>query len=87
MVSFNRTMKQMIEMFQRPKCLCKKWPKCFRYKKQVWSLISILNLCTISPFCSCLVSSFSQIAESEPFTHMVCYWVWWLTHTVHDVLV
>jgi len=29
MASFNTTLRQMIEMFQWPKCLSKKWPKCF----------------------------------------------------------
>jgi len=33
MAGFNTAVRQMIEMFQWPKCLCKKWPKYFNEKK------------------------------------------------------
>jgi len=36
MADFNRTVRQMTEMFQGPKCLSYKWPKCFREKKSFW---------------------------------------------------
>jgi len=32
--SFNRTVRQMIEMSQWPKCLSKKWPKCLSDKNR-----------------------------------------------------
>jgi len=35
MADFNRTVRQMTEMFQGPKCLSYKWPKCFREKKKL----------------------------------------------------
>jgi len=32
-MSFDTNVRQMTEMFQRPKCLNKKWRKCFSEKK------------------------------------------------------
>jgi len=34
MVSFNKSVSKMTEMFQWPKCFSKKWTKCFSEKKQ-----------------------------------------------------
>jgi len=40
MVSFDTTVRQMTEMFQCPKCLSKKWPKCFSEKKQAYTMLT-----------------------------------------------
>jgi len=36
MAAFNTAVKQMTEMLQCPKCLSKKWPKCFSEKNSIW---------------------------------------------------
>jgi len=49
--SFNLSVRQMTEMFQRPKCLSKKWPKCLSEKNRTIVLrnkqttIGMTNIC------------------------------------------
>jgi len=48
----------MTEMFQWPKCLCKKWPKCLSEKKTALRIaaISRLRINTTLPFWRCAAS-------------------------------